>query len=255
MSMAPHVAELEAEHRDLEALLRPLAPDQWFLPTPAKGWDVRDQVSHLADTEEIAYDTASGGARQLNEEARRFSGDPATMDVGAAYTQWMVDKGRDKVPGEVLEWWLEGSRRLRRLLVTKDPKERIPWGLGMSARAFVAARMMEHWAHGLDIRAAVGAPVIFEGRHRNVAWLITQAGPYAFTVAGIEPPPGALRVELDSGGETWAFGPPDADNRISGDALEFCRLGVQRLDRAGAQTLKADGALADAFLSHARAFL
>jgi hypothetical protein len=65
-----------------------------------------------------------------------------------------------------------------------------------------------------------------------------------------------LRVELDApGGETWTFGPEDADNRITGDAGEFCRVGVQRLRRRDATTLKAEGPLAEAALDVARAFL
>ena len=60
--------DFEAEQRELEALLRDLADPEWSRPTPAAGWDVRDQVSHLADTEELAHDTATGGVRQINVE-------------------------------------------------------------------------------------------------------------------------------------------------------------------------------------------
>lgn len=246
--MAEAVAELEAEQKDLEAVLRGLTREQWFLPSPAAGWDVRDEVSHLADVEEIAYDTATGGPRQLNQEALQYPSPEAFTEAGC-------DKGRKMEPAEVLEWWVRGATRLREMLLTKDPKERVPWGLGMSARTLVTARLMEHWAHGLDVRVAVGAPVEPSERLRSVAWLIAGALPYAFSVAGIEQPPGTLRVELDFNGETWTFGPADADNRITGDALEFCELGVQRLKRADATTLKAEGALADAALTHARAFL
>lgn len=246
--MEPFVAELAEEQTELGALLRSLPEHAWRRPTPAAGWDVRDQVSHLADTEEIALDTATGGPRSLNEEALRY----ATPE---AFTEAMCDKGRSKSPGEVLQWWITGAERLRAALLEMGPDARVPWGLGMSARAFVAARLMEHWAHGLDIRAAVGAPVSFARRHQNVAWLITRALPYAFRVAQREQPPGTLRVELDFNGDRWTFGPEDADNRVRGDALEFCRLGVQRLKRGEAQTLEAEGRLADAFLDVARAFL
>lgn len=246
--MEPFVAELAEEQAELEALLRSLPEDAWRRPTPAAGWDVRDQVSHLADTEEIAHDTATGGPRQLNEEALSF----ATPE---AFTESGCEKGRSRSPGEVLEWWAAGAARLRAALRTLEPETRVPWGLGMSARAFVAARLMEHWAHGLDVRAAVGAPVPFGARHRNVAWLITRSMPYAFRLVQREQPPGILRVELDRDGDRWTFGPEDADNRVTGDALEFCRLGVQRMKRSEARSLKAEGPLADTFLDVARAFL
>lgn len=242
------VRELQEEQAGLERVLRPLSDDQWRLPTPAAGWDVRDQVSHLADTEELAYDCVTGGARQINEEGPRYPS-------AEAYTESMCDKGRSMSPAEVLRWWTVGAARTRKALGRLDPNARVPWGLGMSARAFAAARLMEHWAHGLDIRAAVGAPIPFGPRHRSVAWLIYRALPYAFSVSGRHRPAGDLRVELEVAGGRWDFGPPEADSRIEGDALEFCRVGVQRMRRDEATTLKAHGPLADAFLDVARAFL
>ena len=46
-------------------LVRGLDPDAWLAPTPAWGWDVRDTIAHLADTDEMAVDTATGGPRAL----------------------------------------------------------------------------------------------------------------------------------------------------------------------------------------------
>src|SRR5258708_2982075 len=49
------VADLEAlgrdalaEHDDLRAILVDVPPDDWERPTPAAGWTIRDQISHLA---------------------------------------------------------------------------------------------------------------------------------------------------------------------------------------------------------------
>jgi len=246
--MREAVAMLADEQASLERVLRGLDPNQWLIATPAVGWDVRDQVSHLADTEEIANDTATGGARQLNAEAMSFASPEAFTESGC-------EKGRAMEPHQVLEWWVTGAARTRETLAGKDPKERIPWGLGMSARSFVSARLMETWAHGLDIRAAVGADFDFSPRLKDVAFLIIRALPYAFRVAQREQPPGELRVELTFDGETWTFGPDDAGDRITGEAQEFCRVGVQRMKRAEATTLKAEGDLADAALDVARAFL
>ena len=247
--MMRDVVEMLAEEQaSLEGVLRRIGPEQWLTPTPAAGWDVRDQVSHLADTEEIAHDTASGGPRQLNQEALSFSSPEAFTESGC-------EKGRQMEPKQVLDWWVTGAARTRTVLATKDPKERIPWGLGMSARSFVSARLMETWAHGLDVRAAVGAEFDFSPRLKDVAFLIVRALPYAFRVAQRTQPPGTLRVELDFEGERWIIGEPDGDNTITGPADEFCRVGVQRLKLADAPNLKAEGPLAEASLQVARAFL
>ena len=91
---------------------------------------------------------------------------------------------------------------------TRPEPRASPWGIGMRATSFVSARLMETWAHGLDVRAALGAAPHDTDRLAHVAWLATRALPYAYTVAGREPPPGALRVELTlPSGATWAYGP------------------------------------------------
>ena len=46
VSMDELIADLRAETADLERLLR---PGVWDLPTPAEGWSVRDQITHLHD--------------------------------------------------------------------------------------------------------------------------------------------------------------------------------------------------------------
>ncbi|HVL32010.1 MAG TPA: maleylpyruvate isomerase N-terminal domain-containing protein, partial [Actinomycetota bacterium] len=95
--LSDSLAELEAEHGELEAFLAGLSADEWSAPTPAEGWDVRDQVSHLADTNEICVDTVTGGPRPLNETALSFP-DPES------FTQSGVERGRAMSPADVLAW-------------------------------------------------------------------------------------------------------------------------------------------------------
>jgi uncharacterized protein (TIGR03084 family) len=127
----------------------------------------------------------------------------------------------------------------------------------MGWKAFVTARLMEHWAHGLDIHAATGRPAADTDRLRHVAWIGISALPYAYGVAAVEPPPDhTLRFELTGpSGDVWAFGPGEATDVISGPASEWCRLAVQRITRDEAPNLRAEGPLADLALRSARAFL
>jgi uncharacterized protein (TIGR03084 family) len=242
--------DFEAEQLDLEALLRDLTDDDWARPTPAAGWDVRDQVSHLADTEELAHDTATGGRRQINVEIDAYTS-------GDAFTLAGCMRGRAMSPAGVLQWWVEAAARNRAAMRTLDPAQRVPWGLGMSLQAFGAARLMEHWAHGLDIRAAVGRPGIDTTRLHHVAWIGARALPYAFSVARVTPPPRTtLRLELtDPEGQPWSFGPEEATDRIEGPMGEWCRLAVQRIRRDQAKRLRSFGLLADLALDNVRAFL
>jgi uncharacterized protein (TIGR03084 family) len=241
--------DLADEQHALVDVLRSVSGDTWFAATPAKGWDLRDTVAHLADTDEIAVDTCTGGNRPLNEFAQKLS---TPEDL----TLWGVLRGR-RLPGaEVLAWWEATQVAERDVLAGLDPSVRVPWGLGMRVPSFITARLMETWAHGLDIRSTLGVDAPDTARLRHVAWLAIRALPYAFGVAGIEPPAGAVRFELRGPeGDVWTFGPPDAPDHISGDAGEFCRVFVQRLPRADASTLVAEGDAADAALDVARAYL
>ncbi len=242
--------DLAAEQLDLQDALRTIGRDDWFRPTPSKGWDVRDTVAHLADTDELAMATCRGEPRALNVWMHRFA---SPEDL----TMYGVLAGRRRSGPEVLAWWEDTSARAREVLAGLDPATRVPWGLGMQPRSFMTARLMEAWAHGLDARAAVGIPAVDTDRLRHVAFLGYRALPYAYSFVGREPPPGALRVELTApgGDDTWAFGPEDAPNRFCGPAGQFCRLFAQRITRAEAPDLVAEGEGADVALDVARAFL
>lgn len=58
--------DLDVETVRLILVLRDLTPDQWEIDTPAEGWALRDQVSHLAffdDAARTAMDDPSGSAK------------------------------------------------------------------------------------------------------------------------------------------------------------------------------------------------
>jgi uncharacterized protein (TIGR03084 family) len=242
--------DYEAEQTELYDVLRSLDEAMWARPSPAAGWDLRDQVSHLAHTEEVAYDTATGGPRALGNETAKYAS-------GEAFTEAGCDQGRTMAPAEVLEWWWSAAGRLRPALRSLEDDFRVPWGLGMKRRSFVTARLMEHWAHGLDIRAAAGLEAVDTDRLRHVAWIGFNALPYAFGVADVSAPEGrTLRLEVTGpSGATWAFGPDNATDRITGPAGVWCRRATQRISAAEATELTADGPLAELALRYARAFL
>ncbi len=243
------VADLAREQRELQAVCAPLTADEWLTPTAARGWDVRDTIAHLADTDEIAIDTIDDGPRSLNRFATVFA---SAKDL----TLWGVLRGRRRSGTDVLAWWERTSASECEHLSSIEGATRVPWGLGMGAPAFVTARLMETWAHGLDVHAAVGVPAVDTDRLRHVAFLATRALPYAYSVAGRPPPATPLRVELAlPSGAQWTHGPADAPDRIAGPAAEYCRVFVQRLPAARARGLTATGAGAHEALVVARAFL
>ena len=246
--IAALLEDLEAEQRELRDVVAALTPDEWLTPTPAWGWDVRDTIAHLADTDELAIGTATGGDYALNGEAARAAS-------GEDVTYHGVLRGRRRSGAEVGEWWGRTSAAVRATLGALPADARIPWGIGMRTPSLITARMMETWAHGLDVRAALGVDVPDSDRLAHVAWLATRALPYAFSVAGREVPAAAIRVELRlPSGASWTYGPEDAVDRIAGPVGDYCRVFVQRRSRADT-SLEIEGDAAEAAISVARAYL
>jgi uncharacterized protein (TIGR03084 family) len=210
---------------------------------------VRDSIAHLADTDDVALETLTGGADSLAARVERCT---SAEDV----TYLGVLRGRRMAGRDVLQWWDASAQRLRGALRGLDPSARVPWGIGMRATAFARARLMETWAHGLDVRAALHAPAADADRVAEIALLATRALPYAAAVAGEPRPERLLRVELTlPSGATFEYGPADAPDVIRGPAAEYCRVFVQRLPLAAAPGLIATGDGARRALAIARAFL
>ncbi|MEX0874527.1 MAG: maleylpyruvate isomerase family mycothiol-dependent enzyme [Actinomycetota bacterium] len=254
-SLAIVLRDFGDESAALDGLLATLDDDGWLTPTPAEGWDVRDSVAHLAIGDELALECVA------------FDRNPKVMDDGlaavvagadaaAAFEKGLVDRGRTVSPSEVHAWWRRANAELREALAKIDPDRRLPWGGNrMSTVSFVAARLMETWAHGVDCFDAAGVEPIDTDRLRHVAQLALRALPYAFLVAQV-PGPGPVRLELKSrSGEAWSIGPDDAPTVIRGTASDWCRVATHRDRRGERNHLEGEGPDAADVLSHVQAYL
>jgi uncharacterized protein (TIGR03084 family) len=246
--MAGLLADLAAESAELTGMLAPLTAAQWELPTPAAGWAVRDQVSHLAYFDEAATLTAT--------DPDRFSDEAAVlMDGGGDFTEAVAQAYRQMIPGDLMDWLARARAEYLRVFAGLDPAERLPWyGRPMSAASSVTARLMETWAHGQDIADAVGQRREPTARLRHVAHLGVATRGFSFQLRGQPAPDAPVRVVLTApDGSAWAWGPPDAADRVEGPALDFCLLVTQRRHRDDTK-LQATGAAASAWLDLAQAF-
>jgi uncharacterized protein (TIGR03084 family) len=95
------------------------------------------------------------------------------------------------------------------------------------------ARLMETWAHGLDVADALGVSRPATARLRSIAHIGVRTRDFAFTVHGLPIPAGPFLVELRApDGTIWSWGPVDAAQRVTGSAEDFCMLVTQRRPRA-----------------------
>lgn len=238
--------DLAAEQASLDAVVGSIDESRWATTTPAEGWDVRDSISHLCFFDEAAttaiVDPDAFEAEKAKLVATKQEGNDPDVALGRAITA-----------GELLERWRTSSAGYRDASRAKgDHRARIPWyGPPMSLASFTTARIMETWAHGVDIRDALGVPIEHNERLRHVCHIGAGARPFAFIVHGVEDPGDPVTVTATDTGWTW--GPPDVANRIDGTALDLALVFTQRR-HPKRTTVKATGPVAEQWLAIAQAF-
>lgn len=239
------LSDLVAEQQFLDQSLQRIPIKHWDRPTPSGKWTVRDTISHLADFAEVAADALVNGDRVKEWQTA------SDLD---ALRQRAVARGRDMRPQDVIEWWRGGRAKVVEPLSHMSDEDRVEWIQGtMSAKTFATFRLMETWAHGLDIYQALDIEVEDTARIRHVCWLGWKTLPYAFKEAGLDYAP--IRVEvIGPGYAKWIYGPDDTEELIKGSASEWARIVVRRTNPKKAR-LKVNGETAQHALEVAQAYL
>lgn len=231
------VDDLAAEGDALEAVLAPLDTSAASTATAAEGWDVRDTVAHLA-----------GGAWLA----------AVAVTEPDAFTDRLAGVGRPDAPRDwaaVRDRWRRERVRLVDGLRAAGPHDRHPWIAGpMSGRSFAAAQLMETWAHGVDVAAALGVDYPATARLRHVARLGVRTRPFTFSQHELAEPEADVRVLLDAPGRRvmWSFGKSETEV-VRGDALDFCLVVTQRR-HVDDTALRVTGDLARQWMQVAQAF-
>lgn len=244
------LADLRAEGAELDSWVEPLSDDEWATPTPAEGWTVAHQVAHLAWTDERSLLAVTDPDAFQAEFAAALSGGNVAhfVDDGAA-------EGAAQPPAKLLARWRDLRDALNSALAQVPAGTKLPWyGPPMSAASMATARIMETWAHSCDVADALGIKREPSPRIKHVAHLGVRTRDFAFQLNGRTPPAEPFRVELLAPDLTlWTWGPDDAAQRVTGPAVDFCRLVTQRVHRDDT-ALVAYGAQADEWLDIAQAF-
>lgn len=244
----PLIADLRAESDELDALVAPLTDSQWGTPTPAAGWSIAHQIGHLlwTDRQSLAAVTDEAGfADTLSAAMRNPTG---FVDDGAAELAELP-------PSDLLADWRSTRAQLHEALLGVADGRKLPWyGPPMSAASMATARLMETWAHGLDVADALGVRRRPTARLRSIAHLGVRTRDFAFTVHNLTPPAEPFHVELHAPeGGVWTWGPVNAEQRVTGTAEDFCLLVTQRRPLADLD-VSAYGTDAQRWLEIAQAF-
>ena len=224
--------------RAAERSSRDIDPDAWLRPTPAWGWDVRDTIAHLADTDEMAIATAHADRPDRSMTVAAARARPArTSRTAACCAAAAVRRPSVGMVGATT------AARARAARGSSTPTSRVSVGHRD------APAVVRHGAADGDLGARARRARRARrraGRHRPTrARRLARDARAALRVlasrarAARRTP---LRVELTlPSGAQWTFGPADGADRITGLAGEYCRVFVHRLPLADTTSSRAEG--------------
>jgi uncharacterized protein (TIGR03084 family) len=113
---------------------------------------------------------------------------------------------------------------------------------------------MECWAHGHDVAEAIGVQRSPSARLKHVAHIGVGARAFSLLINQLPEDSRSIRVELNApDGDLWTWGDETSDQRVLGDALDFCLVVTQRRALSDSQ-LTVVGDSATTWMSIAQAF-
>jgi uncharacterized protein (TIGR03083 family) len=197
-------------HRELMALLRGLTADEWFRPTLARGWLVRDVAAHLLDGD-VRRLSFQRDCHPIPQPDRPVTGFPDLVQLFNKLNADWIRAARRVSPGVLMDLMEVTGPQVAGLFATLDPRGPaffpVAWaGESSSENWFDIGRdYTERWHHQAQIREAVGAPLL-----DGPEWLrpVFELSMNAFRRAleDVHAAPGTALVFLVSGaaGGTWS---------------------------------------------------
>lgn len=243
--------DLIEEADALHAFLGTLAEADWSRATPFLKWTPWDVVAHLHFFDRLALLSLTDAERFAAERKAAIQAMAAKGNSADAVREALGSLG----PAALLDVWWKSCREMARQLGASEPSRRLAWfGPDMGVRMFTTARYMETWAHGQDVYDLLRVRRTHTDRIESIAVLGVKTFGWTFVNRGL-PIPGAppyVRLVAPSGA-IWEWNDPDENNRVSGDALEFCQVVTQGRNVADT-TLEVRGETARRWMAIAQCF-
>ncbi len=249
--MLEQAADFKEESDALHALLAPLDDAAFERSTQFKGWTINDVLQHLHYFN-YAADLS------LNDEAGivKLLGDFQAATKAGETMRSYTDKQLGGVKGRaLLKLWHDYYTGMVPNFHAADPKKRLKWaGPDMSVRSSITARLMETWAHGQEVFDLLGVERQEGDRIRNVVVIGNNTFGWTFANRGEPVPEDRPFLKLTApSGAVWEFNEPSDDNRIDGEAVEFCRVVTQTRNIADTR-LSVTGETATRWMAVAQCF-
>lgn len=238
------------ETNKLYELLKDDAERKLATPTLFRDWTVEDVIGHLHIWNHGANLTLTDGDgfHAFFAQAIKESGPRGLKDFEIKYLG-------DLKGVALLEKWHEFAQEVCENYLNIDPKMRLKWaGPDMSALSCITARLMETWAHGQEVYDAMGADRVNTDAIKNIAYLGINTFGWTYACRKMTPPAEVPYVKLTApSGAIWEWNDPENENRVEGDAAQFCQVVTQTRNIADTD-LKVSGPIATEWMGMAQCF-
>lgn len=219
------LGDLMAEQSQVDALVQDFNEDDWNrMASYCTTWKLKDVIAHIGLFDYCAAELMAGRGSNVAEVSHAFTDTDEHFHVLRC----------QKMTGaEILSWWREQRTIMNEAFIAGGPKGRVLWAAGippMSNRSLVSARLMELWAHSVDIYDALGIEPVVKDRIVSTLFLSWQGRRNMYNVNGLtfdSEIPMYLELILPSG-EIWAKGEPASPNYIRGSARDWALVAIRR---------------------------
>lgn len=161
------VADLFGEiHEELLALLRDLSAEDWYKPTVAGNWQVRDIVAHLLDSDIRRLSFQRDNAPMVPPDKPIESYADLVGFLNQLNADWVKATKRIS-PQLLIEFLSITGAEVTKLFKSLDPDSPALFGVAWAGEEVslnwfdVAREYTEKWHHQQQIRDAVGAPALY----------------------------------------------------------------------------------------------
>lgn len=223
MISAAHDFKRECE--SIAALMEGQKAAAFDMPTQFKNWTFNDIIGHL-HLWNIAADLTLTDPAGFATLVTKFM---TMMSQGKTHPQLQAEYFAGKSAADIYRDWADYYPGLADRFAQADPAARLKWaGPDMSASACIIARQMEHWAHAQAMFDALGVDRVNTDGLKNIAHIGITTYSWSFKVKSQTPilPKPYVRLTAPSGA-VWEWNDPQDDNKVEGDAEQFCQVVTQ----------------------------
>ena len=249
--MLDQAFDFRAESDTVFALLDSLEEHDWSRTTQFKDWTINDVLAHIHLGNYLA-DLSLQDSRAFLDFIRAFGRTSTKGASRLAATHEWLDGLCNRA---LLQRWREFYTAMADRFADADPKLRVKWvGPDMSVRSSISARLMETWAHAQAVYDVLGKQRRATDRLKNVAVMGINTFGWTFRNRDLPVPADPPYVRLDApSGEVWEWNPPQDENAVRGQALEFCQV-VTQVRNIADTSLQVRGDTAQSWMSIAQCF-